>query len=361
VVASAFTRVQLGLLAEIDRRTPEPGALRSFMAALLLVAAGLALAAWVARGVDRDALGRATARLVEGANPCRTDTAAVAALRGRLDGALAKVRADEQARTAEAVDAALAPIFAEAAKGVDAYLDWYFSVFGEYQRLVSSRLPELMDRKLQEHVFGEGFDARIAAASQAITEASAARVAEATGALGGTIAASARSHPCLPERLDLEVVPAIERDAMRATTAAAGGVAVAVAARTLGRATAVAAMRRVAAKPVYRGAASLGGRMVAKRAGSAATGGVTGLACGPAAPICSLVLAGLAWISFDTALVAIDEALMRPQMREEILDSLREQERELAAQLHDVQRAAIDRSVDAANRSLDRVFIPARS
>jgi hypothetical protein len=136
---------------------------------------------------------------------------------------------------------------------------------------------------------------------------------------------------------------------------------VAFAVRAAGRAAAAGAAARAASKPVYRGAASLGGRVVAKRAGAAATASVPAMACGPAAPICALVLGGIAWIAFDKALVEIDEALFRPKMRQEILDALEEQKRDLAAQLRAVHGAAIDRSVDAANRSLDPVFIPARS
>jgi hypothetical protein len=74
-----------------------------------------------------------------------------------------------------------------------------------------------------------------------------------------------------------------------------------------------------------------------------------------------LVLGGLAWITFDKALVEIDELRMRPEMRTEMLEALREQQRELAEQLRVAHGAAVDRSVDAANGALDRVFIPAHS
>ena len=361
VVAVAATRLQLGVLAEADRRTHDAGSLRAFVAALVLALAAIGAVAWLARGIDRGAIAGAATRLVDAANPCRADASAVAALRARLDGELAKVRAAEHARAGEEIDAALAALFAPARNGVDAYLDWYFSIFGEYQRLLSRELPALMDRKLREHVFGEGFDARIESASRAIADASAERLGEATGALGGVIATGATSHPCLPERIDLQALPAIERDALRVSAAVAGGAAVALTVRAVARGAAAAAAGRAAAKPVYRGAASLGGRVVGKRGAAAMTGGLTGAACGPGAPICALLLGAAAWISLDKALVMIDEARLRPEMRRELLESLDEQQRDLAAQLRAAHGASIDRAIDAANRSLDRVFIPARS
>ena len=114
-------------------------------------------------------------------------------------------------------------------------------------------------------------------------------------------------------------------------------------------------------KPVFRGAASLGGRVVTKRAGSTLVAAAGGAAvCGPLAPLCALAAGAVSWITLDKAFIEIDEMRFRDDMRKELLESLRSQKSELASNLNELHDAAIDRAVAGAQRAVQHVFVPAR-
>ncbi|MFZ0789783.1 MAG: hypothetical protein WAM94_09190, partial [Chromatiaceae bacterium] len=81
---------------------------------------------------------------------------------------------------------------------------------------------------------------------------------------------------------------------------------------------------------------------------------------GPAAVVCGMVAGTLTWLAVDKAMIEIDEARLREQMRAEILQALEEQRPALALALKASQGAAIDAAAGQIQSQVQRVFVPAR-
>lgn len=367
LIAFALTRLQLGLLALLDEREAASGPAESSrifvvtVAVVLLLGAALTLAG---RGFDPAALAAQARQTVAWANPCRTDPAPLATLQARLDGQLQALRGRESSHLRGRSDAAVDALFAQAEGRVDAYLDWYFTVLGEYQRLgavLTGGYAEAMRRELDQRVFGESFAAHLEQASREITAESQVRLGDAAKAFGGQLQAGLQASPCLLGEIDPAALGEIERDAWRASSAAFGGAGVAIAAGLLARKAATAATTRAASQRVFKGAASLAGRAVTKRSGTtllAAAGGAA--VCGPLAPLCALAGGAVAWITFDQAFIRIDELRFRDEMRAELIESLQVQKVELASQFRARHEAALDQALVGLQQSVQRVFVPAR-
>ena len=368
VIAFTLTRLHLGLVALLDRRGLQPEApaesSRVFVVTMTVVFVLCAVVACAMRDFDTSSLPARGRQAIVWANPCRTDPNALAALKGGLDSQLQKVRVQEQSRASASANAAIDALFAQAENGVDGYLDWYFTVVGEYERLgemLAGRFAESMREELERRVFGEAFSKRLEQASREIAAESQARISKAAMGLGAQMKSSVKSKPCLLGEINPVALGNIERDAVRATTAALGGASVASAAGLLARRAATAATTRAASKPVFQGAASLLGRVATKRAGSTLVAAAGGAAvCGPLAPLCALVAGGVTWITLDKAFIKIDELRFREEMRKELLESLRAQKAELASELRGLHETAIDQAVSGVQQSVQRAFVPAR-
>lgn len=367
LIAFALTRLQLGLLAFLDQRDAASAPAES--SRIFVVTVGVLLMLGVAmtlawRGFDPGALAARARQTIAWANPCRTDPALLATLKFRLDGQLQELRGRESSHVRGRADAAVEVLFVEAEGRVDAYLDWYFTVLGEYQRLgavLNGGYAEAMRRELEQRVFGEAFSARLEQVSREIAAESQVRLGEAAKSFGGQLQAGLQSSPCLLGQIDPAALGDIERDAWRASSAAFGGAGVAIAAGLLARKAATAATTRAASQRVFKGAASLAGRAVTKRSGTtllAAAGGAA--VCGPLAPLCALAGGAVAWITFDQAFIRIDELRFRDEMRAELIESLQAQKVELTSQFRAQHEAALDQALVGLQQSVQRVFVPAR-
>lgn len=368
VIAFALTRIYLGLVAQLDRQgEPHEGpaeSSRAFIVTMAVVGVLCAMIALAMRDWDPASLASRGRQAVAWANPCRTDPNALTALKVSLDSQLQKLRLQEKKRASESTNAEVDALFAEAEKRVDGYLDWYFTVLGEYQRLgtmLAGKFGESMREELDRRVFGEMFNSRVEKASREIAAASQARILEAAKGLGVQVQTGIQSKPCLLGEINQVALGSIERDALRASAAAVGGTGVTIAAGLLARKAATSATMKAASKPVFRGASSLAGRVVAKRTGAtlvAAAGG--GAFCGPLAPLCALAAGAVAWITLDKAFITIDELRFRDEMRKELLETLHAQKAALASELRGLHEAMIDQAVSGVQQSVNRAFVPAR-
>ncbi|HSJ97029.1 MAG TPA: hypothetical protein VLC53_08150, partial [Myxococcota bacterium] len=224
-VALAMTRLHLGLAATLDRRVlrgeaaasaeSAPESSRAFLAVVAVLAVAY-LAATAGLGERGGAwLERQARQAVAWADPCRTDAATLAQLEARLGARLQVARVEEQQRAGEDIDAAVERLYGDVEQGVDRYLDWYFTVIGEYQRLgalLTGRFAEEMTRELEERLFGAAFGERLEQASREVAAASAARLNLLAGELGAQVGSGARAHPCWAGRVDLAALGRVERD-----------------------------------------------------------------------------------------------------------------------------------------------------
>jgi hypothetical protein len=376
LLAFAYTRLQLGMLAIVEGFTAKPADQGHPTIPVLLpalVAAGL-LVTYALQGFDPAKLRRPAQDLAQWADPCRLEAGNLAALRQDLGKEIEGVRTAQRERADREVDQLLDTVFGDAEKGVDAYLDWYFSLIGEYTRLAAwvTTLPSKdakagLDQELEKRLFGDaGIGPRLSAENQRIAEATKSAMATTAASVSRNLGQQARLKPCWADALKMPALPAIERDVTRVATAAAGGLVAGVAIRSLaaGRLTQTVAAR-LAARPAFGSAAKVAMRMPARRAGAlvvAAAG--TGLAvCAPGGPwalLCSIAAGAAAWVAVDQAMIKIDELRFREQMREELLGALREQKEELATEMKKAHAAYVDAMAQGLAGSVDGVFLPAR-
>jgi hypothetical protein len=365
-----FTRYLLGVHALLEGgahdAAPRPGLLFVVSSLAALAIAGL-WAAQVPR-IGLAGLERGAVLLAQTANPCGTTSAQARALQ-----ADARQQLDEASRQAvddamRGVDRNLDRAFAAVEAGIDKYLDWYFSFIGSYTRMGAPVIPDLeqhMRDRFSELVFRESaFEQKLLSLGNEAEAALSDRVAAEAEAIGLGIAQQLKLRPCLLETVRPIALPGLERDAMRVALSAAVALPLSRAVGGLALRSGAAVMARAAARPTVKAAASAAGAMSSKRGASVLlSAGAAAAVCAPGGPLalaCAAVATVVTWLGVDMAMIAIDEALFRKKMRNELVEELqgqREQMREeLRSQLEQV--AAEYRS--RTEQRIDKVFVPAR-
>jgi hypothetical protein len=251
------------------------------------------------------------------------DEQARRALAGRQARFVANVDARVEARLDEA--------FALAEAGVERFLDWNFSVAGQYEQLLfmaaaavgPATFAERVGLKMDEHVtramapalatLGDELEAELGAEIRSAYQGHAGFI--------DTLLAGTKCMGYSPPALDLE-------DSMQKSLVGAGAGAGIIAAR-LGSRVGSKVVGRAAVRRMLAGVATrLGARLA-----TVSQAGSGGALCGPMAPLCVPVIAVTAWLAVDVAINAADEALNRDDMRREMLAVLEAEKLALKAEL----------------------------
>lgn len=247
------------------------------------------------------------------------------------------------------IDKAFAPIYT----GLPAFLDWHYSVIGQYTQLGQAALGTLQ----------EEFSARLFAG---LRERVASASADVDQVLGDELRRSIRlwvrnEGQTLPTEalrttyqgiLDAVVTDTVERFTVTAVTsgvaAAGAGAAGMVGAAALGRGL----TRRLAASATGR-TAGRAGAGVGSRWGTAMVGAAVGAVVGPVGAAISGVLAGAAaWLALDSAFVNIDEYLNRSSFERDLIELVNESKREI--------ETALSAAADEARAEALRMLGPLR-
>ncbi len=370
VISLAFTHLQLGVVALVENRSLSWTALigetrssKAFFFTILVLALLYVYASFQMQRADLSGMGNSARKVVDWINPCRPDAPALKALQAEVNGEIDTWRRKAKQDTKNKIDDELNQIFTGLETGVDKYLDWYFSVIGEYQRLGAAVMRYELDRNL---FAGPEFDERVKKASGEIASESEKQLAELAKKLGMKIRSDIQENPCRFDALNRSALKeVVERDWKRALGASSTGAAVGTLTATLlAKKTTVAVAGKLASKKIFQGAASLGAKAVAKKGGAilVAAAGATAVCSptGPFAVLCGIAAGTVTWLTVDTALITIDEAMFRAQMHAEILETLREQRAALAKDLQNMHHAAINQNAAMVGESTGRIFIPLR-
>lgn len=376
VFAYAFTRFQLGVVGLLDARKLRLAALigegvfsKSFFLTILVLAIPYLYAVVKLQKFDPKVLQEKGQEILDWSNPCKPDKAALAALEQSLESELEIVRASLKRDTARQLDATVGVLFDDVEQGVDDYLDWYFTIIGEYERLMAlatGEIGQMMAEEIERRLFeNTRFGERLAAASQAIAENSVQQMATLNERLGQQANLDAQADPCGLGGLDLSLFGNLGRDGMRASAAAGGATLVAVtSSKLLAKKTTAVVVSKFAAKKSFVTASSLLGKASVKKGGSIliSAAGAAALCSpgGPLAVLCGVGAGVVTWLFFDKVFLEIDEALFRDQMRSDMLAILADQKQEIAVSLRVQHFAIIDHLSAEIERATKRVFLPAR-
>ncbi|MGB5261431.1 MAG: hypothetical protein WBO34_13065 [Gammaproteobacteria bacterium] len=370
-VAWLVTALLLGVSIMVERRAlkmrgrnPGSSVSRAFIITIILLALPFFYASVKLSELDRSVFDHPVDTAAGMIDPCAVDTARREQLLARLDSDVEATRVQATHAVDEKIEQGVAVLFMDIEQGVEQYLDWYFTVLGEYQRLAAvftDDVAETMLEQLARYLFaGNDFDAQLGKLDSELAQMTAARFAQLTPQLRDKLAGST----CEIGQLSLVPLSSLDHDTLRASVAATSGVGAGiVASKALASKTTAAVVGKVAAKKSFQTGAALVTKTLAKKGSSTLLSAGAGTAlCAPTGPVAILcgVTAGLVtWFTVDKVLVELDEALHREEMRADIMQVLAVQQALLAGQLAEYNHGRIDLMAAEVNAAVHRTFIPA--
>lgn len=375
LLAFLFTGLLLGVLTLVEARgvraeslTGDSAAGKTFVLTILVFALPSLYGALLLRDLDPSDFQPPAQEALSWIDPCRAPASAQAeqaqALNAQLQAREAALLREAEGRVARELERLFAPVEA----GVEDYLDWYFTVLGEYERLaalMAGNFAHVMAEQLEAYLFtANDFQGRMTRIESALMDDSLHRLAALSQRVHGDLMAHIQTNPCAPFTLNLAHLDAIERDVWRAGSAATAGATVGVATAALSHKVVAGVVAKVAAKQSLQAAAVMSAKLAAKKGGGVVASGLGGgLLCAPAGPwavLCGIGAATVTWLTVDAIAIEIDEALTRETMRAEILDVLAEEKAALQALLNERHRSLITALAAEIQTAVDGVFIPAR-
>ena len=259
----------------------------------------------------------------EAAPPC--SAAHVAAQRENFTNQNAKLRSSHQAAVQTQAEALVADhvarAFAPSERAIDAFLDWNFSLAGQYMQLAMlarSGFSQSDFEQLLEVQIGEFIDREVTPAlahQESLLSVSLMQLMQAeTAEFHHQLIASAASQQSLcwsltPVQLDI--------GALTHRTAVGAGIVPGVVLMSRALAPGSALLARSGTRRVI---AALGGRMAA-RAGTSAGAATAGSVCGP---LCMFVAGAATWVGTDLALNYASERMHRDAMKAQLMQALDE-------------------------------------
>ena len=383
ILAYVFTRLQLGIMILVERRaapsTTESTLSRSFVYTIILLALPIFYAYGKLIQTDWTKVREGTQDAIKLTDPCQLDPVVRNKLLASMDENLQAERVQAREVAAQKIDEGLEQVIKDLEPAVDRYLDWYFTVVGEYERLAAlatGNISQTMQKRLQEHVFEEThFPQLLQTVEHEATIASGSVINAAVANMLPDAMDKVRPNACQLGQFDAETLssgltasefmPNFERDLKAAATAVGGGTAVAAASmKVFARKAGTVAVSKAVATKSFQAAVGLAAKFAAKKGGGALVAGATGAAIcspgGPAAIVCGVVAGVVTWITIDKIGVEIDEHINRDEMKEDILQAIRDTTPEIALELQNRQYSWIDASFEEIRKAMPIIFIPGK-
>lgn len=227
-----------------------------------------------------------------------------------------------QQRLRQQVETQVGLAFAQAEVGVDAFLDWNFSLVGQYAQLAyflgstvtRVDFSEYMATQMTDFV-AQPLQPALEQAHEQLSQALVSDLTDRSQHYQSLLSNLSTQTQCLQlSDVELSVTIPVERSwvGLGAGSALLARVATAVG----GRAVARGGMRRAITALFTRGAA---------RAGAISAGGA-GAICGPWAVVCTPAIMVTAWLGTDYAITRGDERLNREAMKAELMAALAAEE-----------------------------------
>lgn len=310
------------------------------------------------RALTDRVLNRSPEQITATADPCeRQAPQELRLLRQQVEDHRISEQQRMQHEFMQASNAAVDEVFALAEPLIEQYLDWNYSIAGQYQQLgvlsaaafrngVSLLQQSLSDNAQPpvpiEQAFASYLSAQIDQRLQPvltpalINQGANLEIAAAQHArqfVAGHMAYTeqlAASAICL--RFEMPVLSSIEID--QKSLVGLGPVSGFVAARLAARSGVYAGSALVGRQATRRMISATSARVASRTAQSATVSSAGGL-CGPAAVVCIPALFAATWLATDVALNELDEALNRDQLRRELLAALDEEKQRIKQQYQD--------------------------
>ena len=214
------------------------------------------------------------------------------------------------------VNQAFAPVY----NNIDTFLDFHYSVIGEYTELVGAATNEISNT-IKDKLFGEAFDNNLEQVKGQVNQKYIETLKEHFNQID-TLATKN-----INKTLNSQIFSRLNDDIQQRTS-----VQIIKFGSIIGTATTVKIIGAVTAKIIAKTATKLVTKSVIKTAAKTAastTAATAGLSCGPFAWICAPVAATVAWFGTDAIVVSADEYMNRDEFKQDITTMLDNQKQEL--------------------------------
>lgn len=278
--------------------------------------------------------------------------AELASLESSLSAALQTDHAQAQARLQRDIEMQVAAAYAQAEAGVDAFLDWNFSLAGQYAQLIYLAGASVSQASFADYLSGkmngfirEPLTPALLAAQQHFNGNMEVEVQRAGQAYQRLFNQFAAQTACLqlPD-FDFDPSQYVDKSLVGLGAGAALAARIALAAGT--RTATHSGVRRAISAIFTRGVA---------RAGAVTSGGA-GAVCGPWAIVCTPAIIATVWLSTDYGLNKADEALNRESMKAEMMAALADEQAETVATLYAFYARILDQFYAELDEHQNRQF-----
>ena len=222
------------------------------------------------------------------------------------------------------IDKEISDAFSVAYGRIDSFLDFHYSVVGEYAEL-GSMAAGTIGKSIEEKLFGPLFSRHLQSALDAISN----QYKDILSSHFDLIRQKATAKVDI--ELNSHIVSDLQKQIEQNIKIQSGKIAVLATAK-LAPKIAKAAGTKIAAKSSSKIAAKIAAKL-GTRTAAAATGAASGALCGPFVWVCSPVAATLFWFGTDVAINSVDEYYNRDEFRQDIVKSLKLQESRLKSRL----------------------------
>lgn len=336
---------------------------RSFTFTMIVLFAGYLLLTQVNIG---QFLAETGERVVKGMplifDPCTNrQVAAQEQFQAETSNVLSQVEQEAYARMRNEIDERVERLFSGVEAGVDSFLDWNFSLKGQYQQLaymgasaIGNGFSDYVASQIDLHV-AIAISAEESDLDNALKEVFFAEVDRIQSRQAKVMVELAETLDCLklPE-LAFTGEDFINKSLVGAgsgTGAGAGIIAARGGIRIGSRAVGKAGAKRIIAAAVAR---------LSTKVVTSSSAGAAGTFCGPMVIVCGPLFAGATWVATDLAINSADEALNREKMKDDILMSIAEEKEQLKEDYMAFYQRALAGVVDEIEESQRRMFNPMR-
>ncbi len=229
--------------------------------------------------------------------------------------------------------------FSNLESSIDRYLDWHYSVTGQYQALGAKLISSLPNhqQKIEEFITSS-IDNRITQINRRITSDIDVEIKNSFRSTAVQLSSLQPSSGCVTSFNPSSVLMA-ENGMSLFGSIGVGQPQFALA--TTGIAGAVLA-KKAAAKVAAKTATKLGSKVIA----SLGSGAVVGSVCGPLVAVCGGVAAIGSWFAVDKVIVEYEEANERTELRQVMVAELEKEKEALKAKLNTYYAGAISKDYD---------------
>jgi len=209
------------------------------------------------------------------------------------------------------VDNLFRPIY----HNVDTFLDYHYSIIGEYSELGAMAMGNL-EKMITDRLLGDEF---------------AQRVDKASLSIDNQYKINLKQHLSI---IDKYATDGVDRDINNKaldrlkSDIDANMLQQEIKLGVVGSAIAIKITAIILAKTTAKGAVKASAKLASKSA-AVSTGALAGLGCGPLAWLCSPIAAGALWVATDGVVVSGDEYLNRDEFKLEIIRALNDSKRSL--------------------------------